>query len=86
MNEIPDLPTHCAWCGAYLQGGATVHRPDCWVTAMVRACFNVTVEKFEEQARYFKPLECMCRTCGCVAADHEPDGSCLLCGRHQCWS
>ena len=30
-------PTHCIWCGAYLQGGETKHRPDCWLATTAPA-------------------------------------------------
>jgi len=30
----PELPTHCLWCRALLMGGATVHRPDCFIVRL----------------------------------------------------
>ena len=30
-----ELPTHCYDCGAYLMGGATVHKPDCSIRDMI---------------------------------------------------
>jgi len=30
-----ELPTYCYSCGVYLMGGATQHKPDCEVQALI---------------------------------------------------
>lgn len=79
------LPARCLWCGAVLQGGATTHRPDCWVPQLAEHV-GLPVEHFESEARRFAPIAaCICRTCGHRAASHI-SGSCYECGREGCWS
>jgi hypothetical protein len=34
------LPTHCVACGVPLRGGATKHKPDCSILAMIRSEFG----------------------------------------------
>ena len=87
---MPELPTHCMWCGAYLQGSATEHRPGCWVPQLA-AHVGRPIEAFEAEAARFVPIvpvpleECVCRTCGHVASSHI-GGCCFECGREECWS
>jgi hypothetical protein len=33
------LPTYCGCCGAYLMGGATVHKPDCEFRKLIEEHF-----------------------------------------------
>jgi hypothetical protein len=81
----PDLPRHCAWCGAFLMGGATVHDPTCWI-AKVHARTGASVAELERRAAEWVALgECTCRTCGHAETSHV-GGYCLECGRAECWS
>jgi hypothetical protein len=78
-------PTHCAWCGAVLMGGATQHTPECWLRAE-----NLQRGIADSPLLGRSPLQdlraaCECRTCGHVASSHF-QGMCLECGREGCWS
>ena len=33
--DLPDLPSFCFDCGAYLMGGATQHKPGCSILALI---------------------------------------------------
>lgn len=83
------IPTHCAWCGALLMGGATQHAPSCWighigeVSALADAIAARVREKFETGEWRFAD-QCECRTCGHVASSHI-GGHCFECGRENCW-
>jgi len=39
MNLEPPLPTHCFDCGVILMGGATKHKDDCGILAIIRQHF-----------------------------------------------
>lgn len=89
---MPDLPTHCLWCGAYLRGGLTEHAIDCWLRTMqVEAArvFAIPPELLGvspiETLRRAIAAECECRTCGHPASAHI-GGHCFECGRERCWS
>jgi len=84
---MPDLPTYCAWCGAYLQGGATQHAPDCWVPLLPTAWLNTEPLGVSPIAALRRAMaaDCACRTCGHRAGSHIC-GSCFECGREGCWS
>lgn len=80
-----DLPVHCAWCGAPLMGGATMHAPECWITKL-NAEVGTPVADLEQRAGQWLALaECTCRTCGHAASSHI-GGHCFECGRTECWS
>lgn len=36
ISQARELPSHCGACGAYLQGGATVHDADCPIGFLTR--------------------------------------------------
>jgi hypothetical protein len=35
-----ELPMHCAFCGAQLMGGATVHKEDCEIRKLIEETFG----------------------------------------------
>lgn len=35
-----ELPTFCLYCGALLQGGATVHKEDCQIRKLIEETFG----------------------------------------------
>lgn len=46
-----ELPTHCYWCGVYLMGGATRHKPDCEIEKMLRKMFSPRGRKYRPNLR-----------------------------------
>jgi hypothetical protein len=79
--EAPVLPTHCAWCGAFLMGGLTQHGPECWIPRI-----GEDLGEVERRAgKWLALAECHCRTCGHAASSHVA-GYCFECGRARCWS
>jgi len=44
------LPTHCYWCQAYLMGGATKHKPDCFITHLIADYTSGKLVATEEEA------------------------------------
>jgi hypothetical protein len=48
------LPSHCSFCHALLQGGATKHKPDCPWVQIIRECagpaFALAVTEVDDQA------------------------------------
>jgi hypothetical protein len=52
MKDAPEpfaLPTHCACCGAFLMGGATVHKTDCPILKLIEE-FKVDLRTPEKEA------------------------------------
>lgn len=43
-----ELPTHCYSCGVYLKGGATEHKPDCEVLAIIQSVVEPLFYVFNE--------------------------------------
>ncbi len=39
MTDKYVMPMFCACCGAYLQGGATVHQEDCEIRKLIEESF-----------------------------------------------
>lgn len=44
MKRTLRLPDYCGCCGAYLMGGATVHKPDCEFRKLIEKHFPARVE------------------------------------------
>lgn len=88
---IAELPARCLWCGAVLMGGATVHRPECWLSPLtlwpeLPAPLRAELKHKFATGQWRIGDECTCRTAGCGhRASSHIGGTCFECGREGCW-